>query len=199
LCDWGRSTTRSLLHPTHSRTGPEEYAAKILDYEQRGLDRIRDIRNPHVTAWLVTRNDHQPRISDLSYAAEYETIWADIQVDKREPRICLGTGYVMGLVPPAAKLGDVVVRFWNCDAAIVMRPIKTSMTDKATPSFMLVGRADIAEVFDRKATPGHDPRAEQCMSGAAAPGFREVSQYSGPVYVDLNLRTLQIITAYIAT
>ncbi|KAK3935097.1 heterokaryon incompatibility protein-domain-containing protein [Diplogelasinospora grovesii] len=178
----------------------EEYAAKILDWEKTDVDRIRDIRDPHVTAWHVG-DSHQPRTSDSSHAAEYEMIWADMGVDKQEPRICLGTGYVIALVPPAARLGDVIVRFWNCDAAIVMRPIKTSMPDAAatTTSFMLVGRADVAEVCDRKTTPGRDPHAERCMSGAAAPGFGDGSQHSGAVHVGLNFKTLQIITAYIAT
>jgi hypothetical protein len=177
----------------------EEYAAKIMDYDKRDVDRIRDIRALHVAAWRIAPDNRRPRTSDSSYVAEYEMEWDDIGDDKQGPRICLGTGYVMGLVPPAARLGGVIVRFWNCDAAIVMRPMMGSIAEPEPQSFMLVGRADVAEVFDRKATPGRDARAEQCMSGAAAPGFRVGAQPSGPVYVDLNLRTLQVITAYIAT
>jgi hypothetical protein len=130
----------------------------------------------------------------------HETMWIDVPGGKREPRICLGTGYVMGLVPPAAQLRDIVVRFWNCDAAIVMRPVTTPTTDTtAAPMFMLVGRADIAEVIDRNSTPGRDPHAEECMSGTPTPGFREGLQHMGAVYIDLSLEALQVITANIAT
>ncbi|RFU25931.1 hypothetical protein B7463_g10397, partial [Scytalidium lignicola] len=92
--------------------------------------------------------------------------------------------YVIGLVPPAAQLGDIIARFWNCDAAIVMRPVTLSTTDTVASSFMLIGRADVAEVVDRNSTPGRDPHAEQCMSGATAPGFREGSRTPGATNLD---------------
>lgn len=176
----------------------EEYTAKIRYYEEKDVDRIRCIYNPHITAWCVGHDKHQLKSSDSSYPVEYKMMCADMDADKQTPRICLGTGYVTGLVPPTAKPGDVIIRFWNCDAAIVMRPIKTSIADVEIPSFMLIGRADVAEVVDRNATPGRDPHAEQCMLGTAGPGLRQGSQHLGAVYVDLNWRTLQIITAYIA-
>lgn len=179
----------------------EEYMAKILSWEKTDMDRIRVIRNPYVRAWHVAQDNLQPRFSDMRYAAEYETTWADTGANEQGPRICLGTGYVIGLVPSAARLGDIVVRFWNCDSAVIMRPIKTSIAAAEATSFMLIGRADAAEVCNRKATPGRDPHAEQCMSGlgAADPGSVEGSQHSGAVYVDLSLTTLQSISAYIAT
>lgn len=105
----------------------------------------------------------------------------------------------MGLVPPTAKPGDVIVRFWNCDAAIVMRSLKSpSGVRSVPPSFLLVGRADVAEVANRKST-GRDLHAEQCLSGLPAPGLKEHLQDTGPVYVELSLRVLQVITSNIAT
>ena len=100
----------------------------------------------------------------------------------------------MGLVCSAAQPGDVVLRFWNCDAAVVMRPARLS-TDgtQGTTSFTLMGRADVAEVIHRKATPGRDPHAENCISGLG-----EMAHCSGRVDVDFNLKTLQMMTSYIS-
>lgn len=164
----------------------EKYAAKIMHYEKRDVDRIREIRNPDIAAWCVDLESC--RTSDPRYVSQYETMWCR-EVDEEGPRICLGTGHVIALVPPAAKVGDVIVRFWNCDAAIVMRPVKRAETERGSPWLMLVGRTDVAEVCDRKAMPSSDPHAE-----------RHLAHDDGDhIYVDLNLRTLQMITAYIAT
>ena len=177
----------------------EEYTAKIRYCEERYVDRIRSICNPQIIAWCVGRDYHRPKTSGPGYTTEHEMMWADMDANKQTPRICLGTGYVIGLVPPTAEPGDVIIRFWNCDAAVVMRPMKSFTTDTEVPSFMLIGRADVAEVVDRKSTPGRDLHAEECMLGTTGPNLRQGSQQSGAVYVDLNWRTLQIITAHIAS
>jgi len=185
----------------------EEYTAKIMSYGERDLARIQEIRNPSIVAWRIA-GGRRPKISDPWYAAEYEKMWDTVDDSEqrllRGPRICLGTGYLIGIVPPAAQVGDVIVQFWNCDAAIVMRPSDlrvsaASTTGNSTSSFMLVGRADVAEVIDRKGTPGFDTWDEQGLVGSLAPGFEEGSQASGAIYVDLDFRTLQIITASIST
>ncbi len=112
--------------------------------------------------------------------------------------------YMMGVVPSAAKVGDVIVQFWNCDAAIVMRPIDlripaVSVTRSPTSSFVLVGRADVAGALERQGTPGCDTRAGQGLFGSLTVGPDIGSQATGPVYVDLDFRTLQSITASIST
>ncbi|KAI8954527.1 hypothetical protein F4801DRAFT_532004 [Xylaria longipes] len=179
----------------------EGYTAKLLECEQSDVDRVRNIRNTQAIAWPVTWGRDVLQHPNFGHATQGKDIWADTPSRDREPRMCLGTGYVMGLVPPATKPGDIVVRFWGCDAAIVVRPTKTLLTDKETPSlFSLVGRANIADVYDRTATPGRDLRAEQCMLSTAAPGFPEgLPDYFGAVYVNLDLQTLQMITTYITT
>ena len=85
-----------------------------------------------------------------------------------------------------------------------MRPINLGMVivstvDSRNSSIMLVGRADVAEVIDQKANPGFNMRAEKRFLGITAPGFEEVFETSGAVYVDMDFPTLQIITASIAT
>ncbi|KAI0455401.1 heterokaryon incompatibility protein-domain-containing protein [Xylaria acuta] len=178
----------------------EDYTAKLLDCKQSDIDRVRNIRNTEVIAWPATWGGNV--LEHPSYAMlNGKEICADMPSRDQEPRMCLGTGYVMGLVPPATKPGDIIVRFWDCDAAIVVRPTKMLPTDKETPSlFSLVGRASIADVYDRTGTPGCDLRAEQYMLSTAAPGFTEdLPDHLGAVYVNLNLQTLQMITAYITT
>ena len=178
----------------------DEFAAGIFQYEEKDVDRVCNLRHPLVAAWSVTMGSNRPQSLDFSSrVADYEAIWANLQADKQEPHVCLGTGYVIGLVPSAAQLGDIIVRFWNCDAAIVMRPLPPMTTDPEARAFILIGRADVAEVIDRKATTGRDPHAEQCISGATTPGFGKGSQHRGPVYVDLSFSVLQKITAHINT
>ncbi|KAL2126543.1 hypothetical protein VTI74DRAFT_710 [Chaetomium olivicolor] len=181
-----------------------EYQKKITSFEERDLQRIREIRNPSIIAWRAA-SGRQPDTNDANYTAEYDSIWATGHGEKEsnEPRrgavICLGTNHLICVVPPTAKVGDVVVRFWGCDAAMVMRPA-ASLAQSAGLPYMLVGRADVAEVVDRKATPGRDSHAEQALSGEANHlGTERDARASGPVFVNLDLPTLQMITASIAT
>jgi hypothetical protein len=183
--------------------------AKIMDYKAKDLARIREIRSQSTVAWRVA-GDCKPDNSDPSQAVQFDKM-CDNMHNKEESsqskgsRICLGTDYLLTVVPASVKVGDVVVRFWNCGAAILMRPFNpigsSDSMDMNTP-FMLVGRADVAEPTDRKATPGHDVRAEEVFSGpfstTPSPGFEKDCRASGAVYVELDLRTLQIITASIS-
>lgn len=158
----------------------EEYVAKTLDYETTDLSRIRRICNSHVLARPIGQGKgdrKSPRLDDDTKDGKSQDIE---NVASEESRICLCTDYVMGLVPPTATVDDVIVRFWNCNAAIVMRPADPQ--SKST-SFMLVGRADVAEVVDQ--TVGTFPQNHLAPTEA--------------VYVDLDLRTLQKITAHITT
>lgn len=98
----------------------------------------------------------------------------------------------MGLVPPAAELGDVIEQFRNCDAAIVMRPLANSTATAIVASqfaslFVIIGRADVAEGYDRQAGwEDADSREGSWPSG-------------GALHVEFSLRTLQIVTAHIST
>jgi hypothetical protein len=180
----------------------EQYMAKIMGYKAKDLARIREIRSQSTVAWRVA-GGRRPENSDPSQAAQFDKMWDNEESSQSNgSRICLGTDYLMTVVPAAAKFGDVVLRFWNCSAAILMRPVNpTGSSDSInmdTP-FMLVGRADVAELADRKATPGHDTRAEEVFSATPSPGFEKDCRARGAVYVELDLRTLQIITASIST
>jgi len=182
----------------------ERYTAEIVNYEEKDLARIREIRNPNTVAWRIA-GGVQPQRSDPRYAIEYGKMWDDNeQGQPSEPSIFLGTDYLIGLVPSAAEIGDFLIRFWNCNAAIVVRPVNLEMgvvstVDCPNSSFMLVGRADVAEVIDRKATPGFDMHAEKGFLGNTASGFEEGFETSGAVYVDMDFPTLQMITASITT
>ncbi|KAK4175848.1 heterokaryon incompatibility protein-domain-containing protein [Triangularia setosa] len=212
----------------------EEYMVEALDYEEEDLGRIRNIPDPFVIGSRVpaeraetmegltpaggtTRSN-----SGLSHfiSSEQESFYVAPNEEGRhidtEARICLGTGYLIALVPPAARVGDIVVRFWNCNAAIVMRPLSTNVPDQGSGQmFMLVGRADVAgsaDISDKTtdeiaASPEHDAHFEQCAallgpggddaSYICPAGYREgCSQKElGAIYVDMGLRTLQMITA----
>jgi hypothetical protein len=168
----------------------EEYTARILEYEDVDLARVCNIWNRHVSAWPVDqgRQDGQKPTSSHPGTARNDKLEASGSNAIEGPRIFLGTGYVMGLASSAAAIGDVVVKFWNCNAAMLMRP--TEPRSSAT-SFMLIGRADVAELVSGTKSASLEPQsATGAQAGLAHPDA---------VHVDLDLRTLQRITAYITT
>jgi len=184
----------------------EEYTSKIMSYEARDLARIREIRNDNIVAWHAVRK-RKPKISDPAHLAECEKMWERIADDANQnqpkgSKICLGTNYTIALVPSATKIGDVIVQFWGCNAAIVMRPVikpwtsdlttikGVTITEGGSPHFILVGRADIADLLDAKS-------ASMCCSRGI--GSKEGCQNWGAVYIDLDFRTLQLITASTTT
>ncbi|KAF2430666.1 hypothetical protein EJ08DRAFT_714302 [Tothia fuscella] len=170
----------------------EDYTIKIIAYDKEDLDRIQELRNPGIVAWRMERS--RPQSSELERSSAWH--YANGTMTKlSEPRICLGTDRVMALVPSAAQAGDVIIQFWNCSAAVVMRPVLSGSGGPAS-SFLLVGRADVAEHPDSDVFSGIDQRAENkllCVPESGASTF----QSSGAVYVDLDFRTLSIITASI--
>ncbi|KAI1762271.1 hypothetical protein GGR53DRAFT_424588 [Hypoxylon sp. FL1150] len=97
------------------------------------------------------------------------------------------------LLPPNAQVVDVVVQFWNCDAAIMMRLVKTTDTDNM--SHVLIGRVDIADIVDRATTLAQHQYAVRCMPGLRPSKSITVLENTRAVYVDMTLRTLQLITA----
>lgn len=174
------------------REKDERYTSRILAFSDNDLSRIQDIRSPETVAWHVA-GGNRPDTSDSSYALEYSKIW---DIDQRQqgpnsPRICLGTEYLIATVPPSARPGDVVVRFRNCSAAIVMRPMRADVTGNTASSFILIGRVDVADDISRAAT----PEADNIAWDEVERGF----EASTKVYLDLNFRVLQFITAAIST
>ncbi|KAI1144063.1 heterokaryon incompatibility protein-domain-containing protein [Hypoxylon sp. FL0543] len=151
----------------------EQYMAKISNYNDRQLARIREIINPEVIAWIEdTTRVHG---SDPQYIAKYNKIWEGAGDQLGERNICLCSENQLALVPAATRAGDVVIRFWDCKTAVVMRPYS-----KYACSFMLVGEADVSE----------DPTFEE-NGGRFPPGLWSMQR----VCVDLDFSTLQLITA----
>jgi hypothetical protein len=166
----------------------EEYTARILEYEQEDLDRIRCIDDRHVLAYhMILDKSSSTAECNEDRTEEYAPPEVVRSISDKVPRICLGTTFLMGLVPPEARVGDLVVRFWNCNAAIVMRRIA------AHPRcFVLVGRADVAQAVS-------SPSNALLWAPNQPLGSEEPKVAAGVVSVRLNLKTLQKVTAHIST
>ncbi|CAE7002185.1 hypothetical protein P3342_001555 [Pyrenophora teres f. teres] len=172
----------------------EEYEARILDYQHEDLARIHALDHPQILAGRRSNGYGDP---EPIRKPDMETKMAHNMGDNCQmPRICLATGYVMGLVPPTAQVGDVLIRFWGYDAAVLMRPID-SVQD---PYFTLIGRADLAcSIAREKAMHASHPNSWKLPlweSDWILPGATEHSHLPGAVYINLDFRTLQKITAY---
>ncbi|KAI0156472.1 heterokaryon incompatibility protein-domain-containing protein [Xylariaceae sp. FL1272] len=170
------------------------------DWKACDIDRIRNIHDHQVIAWPAAQGEDIPQcLNSMSAVTAGEAASTDEPSKNTEPRMCLGTGYLMGLVASAARIGDIVVRFWNCDATVVMRPTQISLMDSQNSTvFSLIGRANVADIYNRTESAGRDLRAEYCMSSTPARGFVEgPSHHFGPLHVRVNIQTLQMVTAYI--
>jgi hypothetical protein len=176
----------------------EQYTGDILEYQETDLARISLIQSPYVAAWRhgEPRPDSTP--ADISPSTDHALVKTSLKDGNTTPRICLGTGHVMGLVPPTSRIGDVIVRFWGCNAAIVMRPSTGRSIDG---SFILVGRADVAAVLNQTdEAPSKDQAAlkTSVWDKGAFEGFRADSKLGGAMNLELDLRTLQKISAHVA-
>jgi hypothetical protein len=174
----------------------DRYTDKILRYSHRELARIRELCKPNISAWRpsakIQRTYSKPK---LDQPPQYTSSSAS-----DAPRMFLGTGHLIGLAPPATQVGDVIVQFWNCDAAIVMRPGHTPPGEitGCSASFSAAGRADVVQMRDGKGSPGTDAWAEERICGSGSGNLSETGD-SQAVYVDLDFETLQAITASIRT
>jgi hypothetical protein len=182
----------------------ESFTTDVVSYEDKDLARIREIRNPNIVGWRIAGGS-RPQTSDSRLSIEYNKMWDENDSEQaNELRLFLGTDYLIGLVPSAAKIGDFIIKFWNYNAAIVMRPVNprfeiVSAGEGPKSSFMLVCRADVAELSGRMASPGFDFRAEGRFLGNTTPHLTESFETTGAVYVDMDFPTLQMITASIIT
>ncbi|OIW26984.1 hypothetical protein CONLIGDRAFT_656231 [Coniochaeta ligniaria NRRL 30616] len=147
----------------------EAYSTKIINYSETDLARIRHINNNSARAW---------EILDSAPPAELRRSLPHHDEDS-EPVRFLGSEFCMGLAPAGVKLGDLVVRFWNCDAAVVLR---TAIGDYPYRTCELVGRADVAEPHGQRIA-GMDNTAKDAIRSAKA------------MYVRLDFETLQLISA----
>lgn len=169
----------------------ELYTAKILGYEDNQLASICAIANPHVTAWERKPMGPDACVSHPDHARTYREIHEHIRADDRVPRICLMSARTLGLVPSNARVGDVIIRFYKCNAALVMRPIETN---GEVVFYMLVGRADVSGLLDAC----RDSKGSTAGSRLLKTAYKSYGT-EGPkeINVELNLRTLQRITANI--
>ncbi|XXH04757.1 hypothetical protein Hte_011179 [Hypoxylon texense] len=159
----------------------EIYMTKILRYEDKDLERIRGIKSPRIMGWDFTEEEMSQCPSPAFTTERFGSIWPTERKEWEQGHssgqtMCLCTGHQFGIVPSITKPGDVLIRFLDCSATIVMR--RRINTTGFNPRLLLfVGRADVAEVAYEKSTKVTTSRA---------------------VYVDLDLDTLQSITASIA-
>ncbi len=175
------------------------FMEKIMNCADRDIHRVRNLRYSDTDAMGCMKLAGQVS-SDAAIQQAYMDLWSSIPEDDKtpsDPYICVGTDNLMALVPSGARPGDVVVRFWNCNAAMVMRPCLTSsrQSTKKAWDFLLVGSAEVAEV--EKRVPGQlfDRHAEHCMNNVY-PDCGVHSEYAGIINIVMGMGILQAITAY---
>jgi len=95
------------------------------------------------------------------------------------PRRFLGSNRTMGLVPPQAKEGDIICRFWGCNVAAVLRWCQNERL------FHIVGRAHVATEWQETED---KPFVVKVFSNGHFEG-------GGVIDVSMDIETLQELTA----
>ncbi|KAI1171852.1 heterokaryon incompatibility protein-domain-containing protein [Nemania sp. FL0916] len=140
----------------------ETYSAKILKYSEADAARVAPIRGEPFVAFFSPDDGPLDTLTAAPADVDGETIMNNMlstlatkDIPEAPPDApvnrFLGTDHCMGLAPAGAAIGDWVLRFWDCDAAIVVRPDNES--DPESPC-ALIGRADVADIRDRKGIHG---------------------------------------------
>jgi len=176
----------------------ETYEAKIIGYSRTELGLVVPIQSPATVAWSPLRSDGEP-----AEAVAGDGI-GDSNGDQPdcEPRRFLGDKLCMGLAPSTAQEGDLVIRFWNCDAAIVVRQEPDGQAQDPTTEalYRLVGRADIAENYKRENDYDHHAKDRMVIhnalyqDGKYVPDKNKVPRTTA-MYVRMDFATLQNVTA----
>ncbi|KAI1353981.1 heterokaryon incompatibility protein-domain-containing protein [Xylaria sp. FL0043] len=181
----------------------ERYATKILKYGDADVARIAPMEEQSFVAF---RSPDNGPLDDLTAAGTHvngtqiiDSMLAKLSVDCSSVKQAapdgkvsrfLGTDYCMGLAPRGTVVGDWVLRFLDCDAAIVVRPHDTN---DRTSVCALVGRADVADIRNREG-PLSDSVAEKALTRHAY-GDSEDKR----VDMMMSWHTLQRITASVNT
>jgi len=207
----------------------ERYRNKIRDYDTEDLARIIDLQSQSMMAWSAhalrrpdarrwlkayhkTTRDKSPARQVFSWAfswrkrgpkeleEQHPTERGETPNQEPNPIRFLGTNHCMGMVSSAAREGDIIVRFWGCDAALVLRKLRgyrqVALLDNQpnfrTTTFMLVGRADVADPVDQPAT-----SASEMLPGMGCSWIENSTGFSDELYLDMDLLTLQKATSSI--
>ncbi|KAI0401896.1 heterokaryon incompatibility protein-domain-containing protein [Xylaria palmicola] len=183
----------------------EPYAAKILAYDEVDVARVARIQSDAFVAFRSPDDGPLDQLTDTradtdragiidglleSHSIEAAEEAAAEPAPSGQVYRFLGTDHCMGLAPAGAAVGDWVLRFWDCDAAVVVRP-----RDPASPDtvYTLVGRADVADRYDRKGPLG-DALADKALTRYQYGGGEDKR-----IDMVMDWHTLQRVTASIAT
>lgn len=171
-------------------SGRDGYLDRLLHLETSHQDRTKivdeivdNLENDSERHEAYNRTHDPPQLTPPPDPQEYE-----------EPRFFAGTDMLMGLAPPGAQVGDWVIKFMDCDAAVVVRPLGLPEDDYRTRSYALVGRADVADIE------GDDRQSDDMAACEAL--FRDVDE-TEEVPMDkrmdmiMSWRTLARLTAAI--
>ncbi len=181
----------------------EVYSTKILDYHDIHLARVCSIFSPETRAWSALQPGWIHSYSIRPAAPSSVTPEVMVDEARKDPVRFMGSEFCMGLAPTAARVGDLVIRFWNCDAAIVVRRVSGGMEQVGDGAeYLLVGRADVAEPYVRQ--DGEDDQAREAMrvveEDKDGNDLRErplTRNRTRGVYVAMDSGTLQKISAAI--
>lgn len=113
----------------------EAYSRAILDWDENRLKTIRAVHGNTSYGYRLHGDDEFINVDQDALS----------KPDGSEPRRFLATNVLLGFVPPEARLGDLICRFWDSDVAVVVRRIGGELTDR----WRIVGKADISTTVRR--------------------------------------------------
>jgi hypothetical protein len=156
----------------------QSYSRLILDWDQEHLDMIRAI-NSSTSFGFRWNADESAKLTRKKPVIQ--------QKPGGEPRRFLATEVLIGFVPPQAQVGDLIIQFWGCNIAVVVRQ------QGGNDYFQIVGRADVSTEKDR----AHDRKESINLDLTRWNKYEDAAQrrdFHQMMNLRLDIETLQKLT-----
>ena len=121
-----------------------EYSKYILTWEDTHAKRFQriDSRTSFGYRWSAEDEDDVPELDNLALGNDdpNEDESKEAEVDNSsDPRRFFAENSRIGFAPQGTKVGDLVYYFWDCEVAVVLRPLGGERGDR----WKIIGRADL--------------------------------------------------------
>ena len=129
------------------REDEAEYSKLILEWDETHIEKIQkiDSRISFGFRWSAEDGDILlPELEELSLGGNKAdgSAGEGAQVnDSLEPRRFFAENSRIGFAPQGTRVGDLVYHFWDCDVAVILRPLGDEKNDR----WRIIGKADLSQ------------------------------------------------------
>jgi len=193
---WKARLSKSHANLEELRRKNEGFMRVLLELNKQDLARVCQIETEF---WWkhkaeVPKSDHpQPPQEDFNRLPRFKLARGQssssnapprVEEPMTEPCLFLSRNGVMGLMPPNARIGDLIFQFWNSDTVAVVRQDGNYM--------MIIGRAVVSNRTYKEGSKFHIPLDSSQEPADVVPEGLNFGVDGKDVYMDIS--TLQLLT-----